>query len=190
MKYSLFRKMMIGVCFLASSAPHLAHAERFALNKSTVNIDAPSTWQNVQNLFGMPLMFLGPTSAGGRPVLSVTATGQHGLIFDTTSLRRNEAEYRTGRETWLAKYKGEALSFTPYHLEKLPGGLEAQTIGYRYRLNGVVFAETTYLIVCKEQLFHLKSLLRAPQGRLPSSQTSQNETARAIQGMLNSFTCE
>jgi hypothetical protein len=161
----------------AQSAP--ARAQDFALERGTVRLDVPAHWQEVRDLFGMPLMFLGPESHGGRPVLSITPTGRSRLSFDSAALKKNEDEYRQGREAWLDRHDGQAISWSGYRTEKWTGGLEAHAIGYQYRLGGVEFTERSYFVNCHDRLYHLKSLTRGGQ-----------DFSVDLKRMLGSFACD
>ena len=170
---------------LSAPAP-LAQAQSFKLPTGSVKVEVPEKWQNVSDLFGMPLMLLGPEKGGGRPVISVTPTGKavsgrNGIYFDAAELERSQKDYRAGREAWLKKYGGKSLSYVPYRVEKWEGVPEAHVLGYRYSLQGAEFAENTYYVICKDKLFHLKTLMRA---------SHEKDYASTLDQAVRSFKCE
>jgi hypothetical protein len=176
--------MLASIVCLA--APGLARAEKFALPSGTFEIEKPDSWQAAKDLYGMPLTLLGPSELGGRPVVSVTPTGKKNTTLDALSLKRSENEYRAGREEWLKTREGEPVAFFGYRTERL-GDVDAHAVGYRYRLGGTEFVENSYFVPCRSQLFHLKTLIRVPEGRSPAGETGENHEVRKI---LGSFKCQ
>lgn len=151
-----------------------------AKNKATVSLDVPSQWKDVSNLFGMPLMLLGPITAGARPVISVQPTDAM-VKFDPASMKDREADYRKGREEYIKGKKGSIVAFYPYAVEKWAGVSDAQVVGYKYKIDGVEFTEKSYYVTCKDYLYHLKTLVRSAQ---------EADLGSTLNKTVKSFTCE
>jgi hypothetical protein len=133
--------------------------DKFLLSSGTVSLSIPVNWQSVEDLYGMPLTLLGPTVDGSRPIISFTPTKLH-IKFDQLSLEKNYDEYKDGRGAWLKEVDGKVLEFFPYKVEKRSDGVELHRVGYSYIFNDVTYFEYSYYIVCGEQLFHAKSILK------------------------------
>ncbi|MEN9724199.1 MAG: hypothetical protein RJB38_2185, partial [Pseudomonadota bacterium] len=68
---------------------------------------------------------------------------------------------RQGREEWLRKRGGRSIAFFDPTVRAATGGIEILSVGYRYVLSDIEFEERSFYVICRERLFHLKSLLRA-----------------------------
>jgi hypothetical protein len=157
-----------------------AEAKTFSLKDATVKMDVPASWQVAKNLFGMPLTILGPESGGGRPVIVVTPLNMPNVTFDSESLKANENEYREGRQKWLEKMEGQAISFGHYELNRTPAGNEVHSMGFRYKLAGREFVEDSNYIRCKGNFYHVKTILHA---------THEAKFASVVQKAVKSFSC-
>lgn len=156
-------------------------AQSFQLKDAKVRIEVPQGWQEARDLYGMPLMLLGPEAAGGRPVISVTPTGLGKSQLDAQSLVQDEAGFRQGREAWLKKMNGKAIAYSKYRALKWEGIEQAHAIGYRYEIGGVEHVEYSYFVLCKGQFHHVKTLVRA----------GHEDAYRAtVDQIVKSFGCE
>jgi hypothetical protein len=170
-----------GAAILHSSPGFAARGRGFDLKHGRVKMDVPAAWQDVTELFGIPLMFLGPEKAGGRPVITVVPTGIKNASLDAAEMKKAEEEYQEGRREWLKKYDGVALAFNSLTAEKIPGASEAQSVGYRYRIQDVEFIEKSYYVICNKQFYHLKTVLRGGH---------EQAYAADVASAVRSFTCE
>jgi hypothetical protein len=161
------------VLAVAVFAGQAALAATYDLERGKVTLDVPSKWEDAKNLFGVPLMLLGPMEGETRPTISVTAVGKNTMKFDPAELKKTEADYLAGRKRWLEDRDGEFVAFSGYRNEKFSNGADAHVIGYRYTLNGEEFAESSYYVSCNGGLYHLKTLLRATQEGKYASETSK-----------------
>jgi hypothetical protein len=111
----------------------------------------------------------------------VIPTGIGGIHFEVNNPREIEAEYKKGREAWLASREGASVtyfSFTPMVSAKIT---EGYSIGYRYRVKDLHFTEKSYYVICRNHLFQMKSTI-------PSEQEA--EYSHVVENILQSFTCE
>jgi hypothetical protein len=146
-----------------------------------LHILVPKGWQKVKEMFGIPLMILGPMTDGARPTVSFSSTDREGLNFDPIQLKQNEAQYRNGREAWLTKHKGKALEFFPYKFENSKGSPEIHTVGYRFVINDIKFIEKSYYFVCSKKIYLVKTLLRS---------NHENEYADTAETVARSLKCK
>ena len=129
---------------------------------------------------GLPLVVVGKMYNGARTTLSITPTDLKNLVFNPKELKTSQKIYQEGRRKWLKRYGGKLLKFIPYQLKLLSNKLKVHSIGYSYSLNQTKYEEMSYFINCKEQLYHLKSLLR------PSTHQTDRQH---INGIINNFQC-
>jgi len=155
-----------------------AEIKKFKLSRGTIQIDVPKEWQSAPDLYGIPLMLLGPEQAGRRPTLAVVPSGQPGQKITSEDLKANPDGFRIGREKWLKKYQGKALEFFPYQYEKLSNGSEVHTLGYRYEISSLKFTEKSYYVVCQGKLYILKSVLS--DGHTSDAENSIQNTVRSL----------
>jgi hypothetical protein len=182
------RLTAFALCSLAllAGSPATAATKTFKLERGTVKMDVPEEWQDAEDLFGMPLMLLGPETTDRRPVITVTPTGMDGISLDPKDVAANQEDYKAHRKEWLEQYEGKALNFFPYEAQKWAGVSEAHAMGYRYTLKSpegtdTEFVERSYYVVCKNKLYHLKSLVTA---------TQEKAHGKEVERTVRSFTCE
>lgn len=135
-----------------------AEKKTFSLTVGKVQIEIPELWQEVTGLFGVQLSLLGPKKNSHRPVVMIDATDFSKYKFDKVALKKNEREYRTGKEEWLAKMKGKSISYFPYEVQNRSKDQVIHQVGLQYEIDGKKFVEKSYYVHCGQNLFHLKSL--------------------------------
>ena len=146
-----------------------------------IHLDAPEGWRIERDLFGMPIMVLGPERNGERAILSVQQTPIYGMEFNHTLLQKTKDQYYQGRKEWVdnldqAKY----LSNIPYHHLKWSNGNDGFEMGFRYHTRGLDLEEKSIQINCNNRLFLFKTLT---SNKLPSS-----DPATLIK-MINQLDC-
>jgi hypothetical protein len=162
-----------------------AAVKQFQLERGNIKLDVPSQWQIAPELYGIPLMVLGPMGSGPqarRPVITVIPTGIQNIKFELAKIQEEEKSYRTGREKWLKKFDGAAKEFFPYKKLDWTGVTEAHRMGFRYVLGSTEFVENTYYVVCDKSrsLYHIKTLVSAAQ---------EKEFAPVMDATVRSFSC-
>lgn len=170
---------------LTSPLRSQAAIKQFQLERGSVKLDVPSQWQIAPELYGIPLMVLGPMGSGPqarRPVITVVPTGIQNIKFELTKIQEEEKSYRSGREKWLKKFDGSAKEFFPYKKLDWSGVVEAHRMGFRYVLGSTEFVENTYYVVCDKNrsLYHIKTLVSAAQ---------EKEFAPVMDATVRSFSC-
>ena len=166
------------LCIFALSISTTCWPKSFVIQSSKFSLDVPKEWKDTKDLFGMPLTLSGPMKGDARPIITVTPTEMKRVKFNQLDQNSIHADYRKEREEWLVKHKGEFISLTPYKKE-IKRGIESHSIGYSYVVNKIAFIEKTYYVICNEQLYHLKYLLKE----------TQREAISETEKIVESFRC-
>ena len=184
------RLMPRGLALIAAvglALPGVSHSaiRQFQLEKGSVKMDVPTQWQVAPELYGIPLMVLGPMGTepnARRPVISVIPTGIQNIKFELSKIQEEEKSYKSGREKWLKKFDGSAREFFPYKKLEWSGVTEAHQMGFRYQLGSTEFVEKTYYIVCEKNrsLYHIKTLVSSNQ---------EKEFSPVMDATVRSFSC-
>jgi len=157
-----------------------AHSAVFKLADGQIKIDVPKGWQDAKNLFGVQLTLLGPQKYKNRPVILIDGANFGKITFDEKSLKKNEDEYKQGREKWISKYNGRSFEYFPYEVRKISAGMNIHTVGYRYEIAGTQFIEHSNYIQCGDKLYNVKSVVL----------TEENDTYRTqINELVKNFSC-
>lgn len=154
---------------------------KFKMKNGNVLLVVPEYWENAQGLFGVQLMLLGPMVSENRPVVTIESTDFSGMTFDSISLKKNEKEYQEGKTQWLKKYNGRALEFFSYETKDLGKKIVDHKIGFRYEIGENQFIERSHYITCGNNLYHLKTLVRANE---------ESANKKSLDQIINSFSCQ
>jgi hypothetical protein len=147
----------------------------FPLEQGTVAFQLPAGWEHETDVFGTPLVLLGPVKDEQRSVISVVPSGLE--VDFAKELGKTEYEYRLGRRQYLETVGAELVKFRDYEKTKLNGN-EAHVMGVRYRTGGVEMAETSYYVLCQKKMYFLKTLTR------------DAGEERAVSDVAQSFRCQ
>jgi hypothetical protein len=127
-----------------------------------IHLDVPKGWQIQRDLFGMPIMVLGPERDGERAVLSVQHTPLRNLRFDHELLSKTRGQYYEGRKQWIRSLDDTGsryLGGLPMQRLTWANGNDGFEIGFRYRMRGLDFEERSIQISCEKRVFLFKTLL-------------------------------
>ena len=152
----------------------------------TFNYRTPPNWKAAENQLGIDLVMQGPEQNGLRPAFSMVDSRATKARLDVESLEAAEDEYFEGRSHWLSQVNGKSIGALPSHYRKFPNGVEAYSIGHRYRLGDspVEFKETTYYLVCNSHFYIGKSTIPVDgNAHVEASETD-------IQTVLESLQCK
>jgi hypothetical protein len=175
------KKIITISLFLTLTSAYAVSAKKFPMKDGKISLVVPEKWESTKGLFGVQVMLLGPMISENRPVVTIDSTDFEDMKFDAESLKKNEVEYKEGRELWLKKYNGKSLEYFPYQVKELKSKSTDHNIGYRYELGANEFVERSHYITCNKNLYHFKILIRAKE--------EKNYTAD-IEKMMNSFSCQ
>ena len=172
--------------------PSIASTEQSSLEPSKdgwtryqdykVKLDVPQGWKIVKDLYGMPIMVLGPEREHERAVLSVQHTDVPNIVFNHKKIKENSETYYTARKEFI-EGMGE-LTFTskiPYEKLNTKTGSEGFQIGFRYQSDEIEREEKSIHITCRNKLYLLKTLTN---NQLP------NEDKTTISKIVSNFDCQ
>ena len=92
----------------------------------------------------------------GRSSLSLTITPATTAGWDSSLLKKTEADYQTGRKNWATERGYEVTGFLPFSSAKNKNGIPMHTIGFSYIINGVEQSEVSVYLEVKSKLVHAK----------------------------------
>jgi hypothetical protein len=175
------RIVLVSLIVLLYSVSLQAKTEEFQLQNNKIKLELDELWKPVKDFLGVELMIVGPMKSSNRPVVTVSSTDFAEFNLDSNMLQKNELSYKEGRENWLKKQNAQALEFYKYEFKKLKNNNQLHSLGYRYRIADKEFIERSHYIVCKNSLFHFKSLVLASE---------EEDNKFVINNLLESFICE
>ncbi len=170
------RVILIIFCVLM---PYCLEASWINTGKQRIFFDLPEGWQAKEGVFDMPVVLYGPKQGNGRPTIGIVPFDQKGITFNQKENLVNQKDYRKYRRAWVEKLDGTVLGFHPYEVQKWKHA-KAHIIGHRFKLGQVDFSETSFYVICDDELFHMKSLYR--ENEYPDGQ-------KVIMDVLKSFNC-
>lgn len=154
-----------------------------AVSDLKVKLKVPGGWTPIKDFMGMPLVLVGPSKEKDAPKATIlfSAPGKNeGAVIDPAKLDDSQDEYQAGRIDWVNTHFGSIYSFIPYKKVVLPSGAEAHVIGVNYKLGDDVYQEKSYTVVCKTEIYFLKSIV--PQNQLATQ-------AATVEKTIQSFGC-
>jgi hypothetical protein len=146
----------------------------------SVEVSFSEKWESSLNLYGVPLMILGPWDGESRPVLTVLPTNLTEKVFAENDLKVIFKDFQKEKEAWVGDHKGELLKYEPITAVKFSETLKGQYIGAEFKLEGTHFIERSYYLFCQGQVFNLKYSLREAHLKYLSE----------LQEMVRSFRCK
>ena len=175
-------KLLITVLVLITIFPQISFSkiQTFKLKDRSIQFDLPGSWRSEKDLFGLPLVLLGPYGDGSRVTISISDSGVDGLTFDEDGMDDSQIVYQKGRKKWLKQLGLKLIKFIPYHVETWNHVDNVQSTGLAYKAINLDFHEFTHYLNCNGRLYHLKALLREDLYQKEMSLTRQ---------VLTSFKC-
>ncbi len=168
------------IIFMATSA--LTKTTEMTVYNQKISFDLPTEWQVVNKEVGIPVKLIGPVYNERRPVILFVPIDlkEEKLILDDKD--NALASYKIGRLAWLQTFNGKSISFLPissYFTDN--NRIEVHQFGHLYNFDNSNFEEKSFYVRCKNQTFHLKSLI------LVEHLAHWNST---IKKLTDSFRCE
>jgi hypothetical protein len=157
-----------------------AKVQEHVIQGKTISIDVPAEWETVKELYGMPLSALGPEENGLRPAMSFSFTGMTKKIMTVEKFQSLFKDFKQTKTKWVNKYKGKLLMFeemTPVTFSK---DIQGHFIGAEFIVDDITFAERSYYLYCKDEVYHVKWLIR----------DEQRKHMKDIEQILRSFSCK
>ena len=174
------KRFWFALNLLAAFCFSTAQAEWVRYENYKVQVQLPSQWKVQKDLYGVPIVVLGPERKGERAVLEIQHTPAKNYVFDHAQSADSQDTYFVGRKAWLSRYDGEFVSKIPYQKLSSAHHLDGSEIGYKYKLRGHQFEERSVQVNCDGSMYMIKSLV---------SDLSPNEDRVALGKMISQFQC-
>ena len=165
--------MFLLFCFISFA---FAKSESFDLNdqkKMTLNL--PAGWEGVKDLYGIPVIVLGPWENESRPAMSFVYTGMKESKFPRSELQKLFVDFQSEKQKWVDQHKGKLISYeatTPVKFANSSGHF----IGAQFNINGVHFIERSYYLTCLGEVYNLKYSIRKEHEKYLSTLSDLVET--------------
>lgn len=156
----------------------LTYAKTFVSPNFKVELD--SSWEDYNDLFGLPHVFLGTMKEGVRPSLGVVPTGNENVKLNGEVDTETFFKFKKNKQDWISKSHGKVIEFYPYQKVDFPKVKDIHKFSLKYILGAQTFTEASYYFHCKKELFHLKTLVLS----------SDDNGTKELGIILNSFECK
>tara|TARA_R110002072_G_scaffold64203_1_gene159109 strand:+ start:82777 stop:83301 length:525 start_codon:yes stop_codon:yes gene_type:complete len=152
MKKLIFKILiLVNIAHINGAGLTLSH------ERGTIYIEEQKGWELSKDIFGMPFMYFSPKHSGQRSNISFAHTGTD-FTFDKKEMKKNESQYREGKEKWAKKVGASILKVSPYLTFKNNFGHLVHKIGVQYKFKKKHYFETSYYIECKKKMLFSKTL--------------------------------
>lgn len=152
--------MKVLLLLIFSCSLSWAKVQDHVIQDKKISIDVPTEWQTAKELFGLPLVALGPEENETRPAISFSFTGMTKKIMKVENFQQIFSDFKKEKEAWVGKYKGKLLKFedmTPVTFSK---DIHGHYIGAEFLIEDEHFAERSYYLYCKDEVYHVKWSIR------------------------------
>lgn len=160
--------------------PAIAAKQTFRFALGGVSVEVPKKWMAAPDLFGVPLVVLGPKYQGDRPGVYIIPLGKKGTVISEKQLPKSEQEYEKDVLGYLKGKNGELVRFHPQETTEWEHAKEVYVFGFEYRLKGEHFVERSHYAICGDRLYNLKSIYRKEH---------QERFSKDVEAVLTSFDC-
>lgn len=161
--------------FVASAA-----IESHVVQDKKIKIDVPKEWEAVKDLYGLPLVVLGPWANESRPAITWMFTGMTSKIMKKEEFLKVFNDFKSDKEAWVKEHSGKLLKFEPLTEAKYNPGLYGNYIGAEFVINDVHFVERSYYLYCNNEVFNVKYSIR----------DEHRKYLKSIDGIIGSLKCE
>jgi hypothetical protein len=152
-------KAVFLLMFVLCSAANAA-VETHVIQEKKIQIDVPKEWETVKDLYGLPLVALGPEEDETRPAIAFSFTGMTKKIMKVESFQKLFTDFRKEKETWVQKHKGKLIKFEEMTPVKTTGDIHGHYIGAEFLVEDTHFVERSYYLYCKDEVYHVKWSMR------------------------------
>ncbi len=157
-----------------------AKVETFDVLKKKVSLDVPSDWEVINKEVGIPLKLVGPLHEEYRPVLLVVPLDVKEDRMNFKDEAAAQESYKVSKLAWLQSVNAKLISFLPMKTFKA-GNAEFHQFTYLYQMKDENYEEKSFYVKCKDQTFHMKTLLKMEHaGKWEST----------IKPLVESFNCK
>ena len=168
--------LLILVCSFVANAAIESHV----VQDKKIKIDVPKEWQAVKDLYGLPLVVLGPWENESRPAITWMFTGMTTKIMKKDDLAKIFKDFKEDKEAWVKEHAGKLVKFEPLTDAKYNPGLHGSFVGAEFVINDVHFVERSYYLYCNDEVFNVKYSIR----------DEHRKYLKSIDGIIGSLKCE
>ncbi len=151
-------RVLLLLLFVFSSA--WASVQDHVVQDKKIKIEVPKEWEAVKDLYGLPLVVLGPWANKSRPAISWMFTGMTSKIMNPEEFKKVFADFKKDKEDWLKGHSGKLLKFEDVTAADFPTKIKGHFIGAEFVVNDIHFVERSYYLYCKDQVFNVKWSIR------------------------------
>lgn len=152
------RVIVLLIFFVSVSAQ--AIVETHVIQEKKISIEVPKEWETVKDLYGLPLVALGPEEDETRPAIAFSFTGMTKKIMKVENFQKLFTDFRKEKEAWVRNHKGKLLKFEDMTPVKMTGDIHGHFIGAEFLVEDTHFIERSYYLYCKDEVYHVKWSIR------------------------------
>jgi hypothetical protein len=159
MKFFIF---IISILFFIPNTTW-ALEKKFQLKNTTVELEVPNGWYDVQGFFGSDLSLLGKETKPGqsRTTISIYDAEASLSSFPVSAALENKKEFFDEREKWInsqdgGKYLKQLSARELKFSDSKNSGLE---MGFEYTLENKKYREYSYYVTCNSEFLFIKGLV-------------------------------
>lgn len=152
--------MKVLLLILLCSLPAWAKVQDHVVQDKKIKIEVPEGWEAVRDLYGLPLVVLGPWANKSRPAISWMYTGMTSKIMKPEEFKKLFTDFKKDKEDWLKGHNGKLVKFEEATPADFPTKIKGHFIGAEFVVNDIHFAERSYYLYCNDQVFNVKWSIR------------------------------
>lgn len=125
-----------------------------------IKIGLPKGWEAVKNLYGLPLVALGPWANESRPAITWMFTGMTKKIMSESEFQKIFVDFKKDKEEWLKGHAGKLVKFEGPTATSFNNKLSGHYIGAEFVVNEISFVERSYYLYCNDEVYNVKWNIR------------------------------
>ncbi len=130
------------------------------IQEKKIKIGLPKGWEAVKNLYGLPLVALGPWENKSRPAISWMYTGMTTKIMKDAEFQKLFVDFKKDKEEWLKGHAGTLKKFEGPTPSDFKNKLRGHYIGAEFVVNDIHFIERSYYLYCNDEVYNVKWSIR------------------------------
>jgi hypothetical protein len=163
-------KALILFVLLCSSS--WATVQEHTIQDKKIRINILSAWEPVKDLYGLPLVVLGPWENKSRPAITWVFTGMNAKHMTPEEFRKLFVTFKKEKEDWLKGHSGRLLKFEEATPIQFSPKLKGHFIGAEFMVSDVHFIERSYYLYCKDEVYNVKWSIRDEHRKFMKDLTS------------------
>jgi hypothetical protein len=160
-KPNIIKLTVLSCAILMISNASFAKTTNFTIIKKNVSFDLPNDWQSIDHEIGIPLKLLSPLHDNRRAVILFVPIDLKDEKLTMGDKKEALESYKMGRLSWLQTFQGKSISFLPVSTYTIKDKkIDVFQFGHLYNFDNANFEEKSYYLRCKNQTFHMKTLIQ------------------------------